>query len=88
MLCQSYVLSTVKPGFHKPLSTTTTTNFELNQSDPVGRMTAEPLNRFVFCVVVGGIAVKAWFPLSQLRPRQRPISSQNKVISVKDDCLT
>ena len=26
--------------------------------------------------------------LSQLRPRQRPISSQNKVISVKDDCST
>ena len=31
---------------------------------------------------------KAWFPLSQLRPRQRPISSQNKAISVKDDCST
>ena len=26
--------------------------------------------------------------LSQLRPRQRPISSQNKAISVKDDCST
>ena len=31
---------------------------------------------------------KAWFPLSQLRPRQRPISSKNKAISVKDDCST
>ena len=31
---------------------------------------------------------KAWFPLSQLRPRQRPVSSQNKVISLKDDCST
>ena len=31
---------------------------------------------------------KAWFPLSQLRPRQRPISSQNKAISVKDHCST
>ena len=31
---------------------------------------------------------KAWFPLSQLRPRQRPISRQNKAISVKDDCST
>ena len=31
---------------------------------------------------------KAWFPLSQLRPRQRPISSQNKAISMKDDCST
>ena len=31
---------------------------------------------------------KAWFPLSQLRPRQRPILSQNKAISVKDDCST
>ena len=30
--------------------------------------------------------LKAWLPLSQLRPRQRPISSQNKAISVKDDC--
>ena len=30
----------------------------------------------------------AWFPLSQLRPRQQPISSQNKAISLKDDCLT
>ena len=29
---------------------------------------------------------KAWFPLSQLRPQQRPISSQNKAISVKDGC--
>ena len=26
-----------------------------------------------------------WFPLSQLRPRQRPILSQNKAISVKDE---
>ena len=34
------------------------------------------------------IESKAWFPLSQLRPRQRPISSQNKAISVKDDCST
>ena len=33
-------------------------------------------------------ALKAWFPLSKLRPRQRPISSQNKAISVKDDCST
>ena len=32
--------------------------------------------------------LKAWFPLSQLRPRQRPFSSQNKAISVKDDCST
>ena len=31
---------------------------------------------------------EAWFPLSQLRPRQRPISSQNKATSVKDDCST
>ena len=30
-------------------------------------------------------ARKAWFPLSQLRPRQRPISSQNKAICAKDD---
>ena len=30
----------------------------------------------------------AWFPLSQLRPRQRPISSQNKAIRVKNDCST
>ena len=29
---------------------------------------------------------KVWFPLSQLRPRQRPIQSENKAISVKDDC--
>ena len=28
---------------------------------------------------------EAWFPLSQLRPQQRPISSLNKAISVKDD---
>ena len=32
--------------------------------------------------------IKAWFALSQLRPRQRPISSQNKAISVKDNCST
>ena len=31
---------------------------------------------------------KAWFPLSQLRPRQRPISSKKKAISMKDDCST
>ena len=31
---------------------------------------------------------KTWFPLSQLPPRQRPISSQNKAIGVKDDCST
>ena len=31
---------------------------------------------------------KAWFPLSQLRPRQRPILSENKPISVKDDSST
>ena len=28
---------------------------------------------------------KAWFPSSQLRPQERPISGQNKAISVKDD---
>ena len=27
-----------------------------------------------------------WFPLSQLRPRQRPVLSQNKAISMKNDC--
>ena len=32
--------------------------------------------------------LKAWFPLTQLRPRQRPISSKNKAIIVKDDCST
>ena len=32
--------------------------------------------------------IKAWFPLSQLRPRQGPFSSQNKAICVKDDCST
>ena len=31
---------------------------------------------------------KAWFPHSQFRPRQRPILSQNKAISGKDDCST
>ena len=31
--------------------------------------------------------IKAWFPLNRLRPRQQPISSQNKAISVKDDCI-
>ena len=31
---------------------------------------------------------KAWFPFRQLRPRQRPISSQNKAIGMKDDCST
>ena len=31
---------------------------------------------------------KAFFPLSQLRPRQRPILSQKKAISMKDDCST
>ena len=31
---------------------------------------------------------KALFPLSQLRSRQPPFSSQNKAISVKDDCST
>ena len=31
---------------------------------------------------------KAWFPLSPLRPRQRLISSQDKAISLKDDCST
>ena len=30
------------------------------------------------------IAVKAWFPLSQLQPRLQPISSQNKAIGVKE----
>ena len=34
------------------------------------------------------ICFKAWFPLSHLRPRQLPISSQNEAISVKDDCST
>ena len=29
-----------------------------------------------------------WFRLNQFRPRQRPILSQNKVISGKDDCST
>ena len=28
---------------------------------------------------------KTWFPLTQLRSQQLPISSQNKAISVKDD---
>ena len=39
----------------KPLPTTT--NFELKQSDSVGRMTAQAHNRFVFCVVVAEFAV-------------------------------
>ena len=33
------------------------------------------------------MAHKDWFPLSQLRPRQRPISSQNKAIGVGDDMV-
>ena len=41
----------------KPLLTTTTTNFELKQSDSVGRMTVQAHNRFVFCVVVAEFAV-------------------------------
>ena len=32
------------------------------------------------------VVYKAWFPSSQLRQRQRPILSQNKAISLKDDC--
>ena len=32
--------------------------------------------------------IKDGFPLSQLRPRQQPILSQNKAISVKNDCST
>ena len=39
----------------KPISTTT--NFELKQSDSVQRMTARPPNRFVFCVVVAEFPV-------------------------------
>ena len=31
------------------------------------------------------ITSKAWFLLSQLRPRRPPFSSKNKAISVKDD---
>ena len=40
------------------------------------------------CFITPFSHAEAWFPLSQLRPRQRPISSQNKAFSVKDDCST
>ena len=49
-----------KPGL-KPLLTTTTTNFELKQSDSVGRMTAQAHNRFGFSVVVAEFTVRPGF---------------------------
>ena len=38
----------------------------------------------LFCCLV----YEAWFPSDQLRPRHRPFPSENKAISVRDDCST
>ena len=34
------------------------------------------------------VFTKAWFPISQLRPRQQPILCQNKAVTGMDDCST
>ena len=44
-------------------------------------------SRSLFSPTTSLFLIKAWFPLSQLRPRQRPISSQNIASSMKD-CST
>ena len=81
----SYLL---KPGFH--LQQTPRPRHK-KQSDYVLEQSSLPLIA-LFWLKIGRCRgrnwLKAWFPLSQLRPRQRPISSQNKAISMKDDCST
>ena len=66
------VCELLKPGFHKANFDHDNDQFGVKAKRLVERMTSQSHNRFVFCVVVVEFAV-AWFPLSQLRPRQRPI---------------
>ena len=57
----------------------------LINEDPLGQV--KFVHLFKITMLISHV-IKAWFPLRQLRPRQRPISSRNKAINVKDDCST
>ena len=61
------------------------------QSDKVVEQSSFPLIA-LFWLKIGRCRGQNWFyrkqAFSQLRPRQRPISSQNKATSLKDDCST
>ena len=78
----------IKPGFHYTANATTTTQ---KQSDYKVEQSSFALIA-LFWLQIGRCRGRNWFngnqALSQLQPRQRPISSQNKAINVKDDCST
>ena len=71
----------IRPGFHYTANATTTTQ---KQSDYKVEQSSFTL------IEIGRCCGRNWLNgnqvLSQLRPRQRPSSSQNKAISMKDDC--
>ena len=79
-------LVSIRPGFHCTANATTTTQ---KQSDyTVGQSSFTLIA--LFWLEIGRCRGRNWLngnqALSQLRPRQRPISSPNKAIGVKDDC--
>ena len=76
--CLSLVF--IKPDFHKANFDHDNNQFWVKTKRLAGRMTAQPHNRFVFCVVVVAFALNGNQALRQLWPRQRPILSQNKAI--------
>ena len=83
-----HLIWSLKPGFHCTANTTTTTQ---KQSDyRVEQSSFTPIA--LFWLEIGRCRGRNWLngnqALSQLRPRQRPISSPIKAISVKDDCST
>ena len=78
----------IKPGFHYKANATITTQ---KQSDYRVEQSSFMLIA-LFSLKIGRCRGCNWLngnqALSQLRPRQQPISGQNKAISVKDDCST
>ena len=76
------------PGFHYTANATTTTQ---KQSDYKVEQSSFTLIA-LFWLEIGRCRGRDWLngnqAISQLRPGQRPTSSQNKAISVMDDCST
>ena len=83
-----HCIQLIRPGFHYTTNATTTTQKQSDYKVEQSSFTLIALFWLKIGRCRGRNWLKAWFPLSQLRPQQRPISSQNKAISVKDDCST
>ena len=81
-------LVSIKPGFH--LQQTPRPRHK-KQSDYVVEQSSFPLTALFWLKISrcrSRNCLNGNQALSQVRPRQRPISSQNKAIGVKDDCST